>query len=429
VPAVSEYLVRLHFAEIWFGAPGGGSGGRGSRVFSVDLEGAPAEVVDLDLLAAAQPMTAVVKELRVRVVDGRLNVATSAKVDQAKLSAIEVLRVPETVPVTVPVTPPVPSSTSTFAPGQGRPFADGTAYNAPLPANAVLDPASSSMVAFMARNGRAYANLYAYADPVFDGDSSSPLQTVRCTMPWGTCDTQTRPLRIPAVARPTPGTDGRMIIVDWTSRQVCDFWQARRTSTGGWEASWATCASIDGGQSGPSGGATGAGINALAGVVRTYEMRQGRIDHALSFATDNSCRTVFRFPAVKTDGSSSRGDCIPEGARVQLDPVHQRRRHPRHHPRREGRRQGPADLRRLQPRQRGRPHGLRLREPDRRGRPLPRRRLRLGLLRHAAHPLEQAPRPAPVGRSLTARRTGTAAAVRARGPRLSVPSAALGRSA
>lgn len=181
VPAASEYLVRLHFAEIWFGAPGGGAGGRGSQIFSVDLEGASAELVDLDLVASVPPMTAVVKELRVRVIDGRLSIATSAKVDLAKLSAVEVLGVPETAPVTAPAPT---AQVSAFGPGQGRPFANGTAYNTPLPASPVLDPGTALMVAVIARNGRPDANLYDFGDPAFDGDSSSPYYTVRCTMPW-----------------------------------------------------------------------------------------------------------------------------------------------------------------------------------------------------------------------------------------------------
>jgi hypothetical protein len=49
-------------------------------------------------------------------------------------------------------------------------------------------------------------------------------------------------------------------------------------------------------------------------------MRSGVIPHALSIATDNSCSGGFRAPAVKSDGSSGRGDCVPEGARLQLDP-------------------------------------------------------------------------------------------------------------
>jgi len=55
-------------------------------------------------------------------------------------------------------------------------------------------------------------------------------------------------------------------------------------------------------------------------VVRVEEIARGRIDHALVFSTNNPCRDDHRYPATKTDGDSSRADCVPEGARVQLDP-------------------------------------------------------------------------------------------------------------
>ncbi|MDP9395279.1 MAG: malectin [Actinomycetota bacterium] len=332
VPAAGDYVVRLHFAEIYWGAPQGAAGGPGKRIFSVNLEGGAVELANYDIAASVGSMRAVVKQFRTRVTDGQLTLTTNATADRAKLSALEILRpattavspTPTPTPTATPTATPTPTATATsstaFGLGWGRPFAPDSAYNRPIPAGAVTDPNSAAMVAVIARNNRAYANLYDYGDPVFDADSASPQYSVACTMPWGTCDLETKRIRIPSGAKPTPGTDGRMIIVDWTLREVCDFWQARRTSTGGWETSWGTCASIDGEGSGLSGGATGAGINALAGVVRTYDMRQGRIDHALSFATDNSCQRVFRYPAKKTDGSSARSDCIPEGARIQLDP-------------------------------------------------------------------------------------------------------------
>lgn len=202
---------------------------------------------------------------------------------------------------------------------QARMFSATSAWNVRVPADPVIDSRSADTVARLAREGRAVANLYDYGDPVFDAREDSPQVVVECTRDWGTCDLERRPIRIPEGARPNSGSDGRMIVVDRVSRQVCDFWQAERTATG-WSTSWGTCASTDGDGRGPSGGATGGGVNALAGVVRTEEMRRGRIEHALSFATDNSCRRVFRYPATKTDGTSSRADCLPEGARVQLDP-------------------------------------------------------------------------------------------------------------
>jgi hypothetical protein len=176
------------------------------------------------------------------------------------------------------------------------------------------------MVASVTQTKRANALLYEFGTPVFTADSSSPLAGVDCTMNWGTCDLEAGKIRIPANARPNAGSDGAMIVVDLVARKSCDFWQAKRASSTQWTTSWGTCASLDGDGRGPTGGATGGGVNSLTGLVRTFEMRKLDIPHALSIATNNSCSGQFRYPATKTDGKSSRADCIPEGARLRLDP-------------------------------------------------------------------------------------------------------------
>ena len=65
---------------------------------------------------------------------------------------------------------------------------------------------------------------------------------------------------------------------------------------------------------------TGAGVSRLAGVVRIAEVERGEIRHPLVFSTDIACSGAHRFPASKTDGLSDDPACIPQGARVQLDP-------------------------------------------------------------------------------------------------------------
>lgn len=202
----------------------------------------------------------------------------------------------------------------------GRPFAPDSAWNTVLPNRPAMDPGSAAMIARIAPSNRATANLYEFGDPVFTADARSPVATVECTENWGTCDLEGRRVRIPADAQPTSGSDGRMIIVDLVAGTSCDLWQASKVAPGRWSVGWGTCAPLDGDGRGPSGGATGAGVNTLAGVVRTFEMRNLLIPHALSIATDNSCSDEFRYPATKTDGESVRSDCIPEGARLQLDP-------------------------------------------------------------------------------------------------------------
>ncbi len=98
-----EYVVKLHFAEIYFGATGGGPGGSNKRVFSATLEGAPI-ITDLDINAEVGPMTALVKTFTTQVDDQVLNLNFSASVNQPKVSAIEIYG--EGSLVTEPTEPP-----------------------------------------------------------------------------------------------------------------------------------------------------------------------------------------------------------------------------------------------------------------------------------------------------------------------------------
>ena len=91
--ANGEYTVKLHFAEIYWGAVG--SGGAGSRVFDVDLEGK--QVLDnYDIVAEVGTLTPVVKTYTVTLTDGQLNLSLTADrtrggVNQPKLSALEII--------------------------------------------------------------------------------------------------------------------------------------------------------------------------------------------------------------------------------------------------------------------------------------------------------------------------------------------------
>ena len=83
------YTVRLHFAEIYFGAPGGGTGGVGKRVFSVALEG-KSVLTNYDIIQEVGPVAAAVKTFTTEVTDQELTLNFTASVDQPKVSAIEV---------------------------------------------------------------------------------------------------------------------------------------------------------------------------------------------------------------------------------------------------------------------------------------------------------------------------------------------------
>ncbi|WP_234998789.1 malectin domain-containing carbohydrate-binding protein [Demequina sp. NBRC 110057] len=92
VSGTGNYQVTLHFAEIYWGATNGGAGGTGKRVFSVNFEGGPTEISNLDINAQVSPMTAYKTLNEVWVTDGTLNIALTASVNQPKVSAIEVIK-------------------------------------------------------------------------------------------------------------------------------------------------------------------------------------------------------------------------------------------------------------------------------------------------------------------------------------------------
>ncbi|WP_138475803.1 malectin domain-containing carbohydrate-binding protein [Dyadobacter bucti] len=97
--------VILHFAEIWFGAPGKGAGGIGKRMFNVDMEGSR-KLTNYDIYAkAGGAIRAIQETFSVTVTDGVLNINfLSGAANKPKISAIEV--VPASgVPVTLTLTP------------------------------------------------------------------------------------------------------------------------------------------------------------------------------------------------------------------------------------------------------------------------------------------------------------------------------------
>ncbi|MDZ4701212.1 MAG: malectin domain-containing carbohydrate-binding protein [Rhodothermales bacterium] len=91
VPGDGDYNVAIHFAEIFFGAPGGGVGGAGKRVFSIDIEEGQAVLTNLDIYAEVGATTALIKTFEgITVTDGLLDIFLTSSTREGKISAIEV---------------------------------------------------------------------------------------------------------------------------------------------------------------------------------------------------------------------------------------------------------------------------------------------------------------------------------------------------
>jgi hypothetical protein len=195
-------------------------------------------------------------------------------------------------------------------------FRASSPWNTAIPAHPALDPRSSQIGAYLGSEMRAFADLYESGTPVWEASGRGPRDHVGCTERWGRCELSQQPIQIPSDASPAPGSDGSMVVIN--GRKGYDFWRARKTSLTGWTAAWGTRFNLAG--RGTGNGATGAGVPLLAGLPRLAEMERGQIEHALDFVTSNTCASVYRYPASKTDGRSEDSECIPEGARIQLDP-------------------------------------------------------------------------------------------------------------
>lgn len=85
-----DFIVCLHFAEVYWNCPGGQPGGVGSRIFNIDLEGNRV-LQNYDIIADAGCRTAVVKYFDVTVIDDTLNIKFKPSVNRPKISAIEVV--------------------------------------------------------------------------------------------------------------------------------------------------------------------------------------------------------------------------------------------------------------------------------------------------------------------------------------------------
>lgn len=197
------------------------------------------------------------------------------------------------------------------------PFSASSPWRQALTSDAPIDPGSAAMIAAVQPEPALVANLVEYGIPIYSTNADTPSYAVNCTeVRYGLCPLAGWPVLIPDGAEPNSGSDGVLVTVDEASGLIFEFWRAVKSGDH-WSTSFGAVNSLRG--SGWGGAATGSGASRLAGVIRMAEISAGHIPHALALQSNNTCPT-FRPPALKSDGTSTKDDCIPEGARLQLDP-------------------------------------------------------------------------------------------------------------
>lgn len=135
---------------------------------------------------------------------------------------------------------------------------------------------------------------------------------------------------IPPDAQPAPGTDGEMVIINVDTGEEWGMIKANKDIAGNWTAGGVYRYHIENSGVPPEGFAQrGAGIGALAGIVRPCEIEKGDIGHAVTIAYDSpcspdTCRSNGWDPVIppftKTDGEGLSTFDIPEGARLAIKP-------------------------------------------------------------------------------------------------------------
>jgi hypothetical protein len=207
-----------------------------------------------------------------------------------------------------------------------RPYTDGSAWNSLISSNAPVDAQSADMIATLSARGVLRSDPRQYTYPVHFADASTPRVTLTCSNLCSTVTSDGRQpsqgsMSIPLVdeAKPSAGSDAQVIIIDRATGDEYDLYQydaATRTVKNA--SRYVGGVYRDGTPS--SYISRGAGVPYLAGLVRQWEIKAGRIDHALALGYPLTRATRCVYPASKTDGDSTSADAIPEGARIRLDP-------------------------------------------------------------------------------------------------------------
>lgn len=173
-----------------------------------------------------------------------------------------------------------------------------------------------------------------YAYPIYYVDGSTPKVDVRIGGVFGVAgDNDTTINYMPRTTVQVPlkpefvasaGSDGSLIVIDTDTGAEYGFWKL--SNSGGWSATNGSSYNIKWDGSPGDGNdraftSRGAGLPYGAGIVKAWEVKQGRIDHALAMALGGAVKagTTHVFPATKSDGTGGAGG-VPEGTRYQLDP-------------------------------------------------------------------------------------------------------------
>ncbi|MBI5296228.1 MAG: hypothetical protein HY869_12205 [Chloroflexi bacterium] len=224
------------------------------------------------------------------------------------------------------------------------PYSEDSLWNTPIDwQRARIHPLSDKMMAaFFKRDDWIGSDTTQYAPNIYFVDEATPLAPVALWSNRSFRDAfdgntvllgqpgETVWVPLPSHARPAPGTDGELVVVNIDTGEEWGLAKAHKDLNGGWSAGGVYRYHIGNSGVPPMGFAQrGAGIGSLAGIVRPCEVVRGEIGHAVTIAYDYPCTPevcarngwpAFIPPFTKTDGEGTSQFDIPEGARLVIRP-------------------------------------------------------------------------------------------------------------
>ncbi|MCU1488012.1 MAG: hypothetical protein JWN67_4758 [Actinomycetia bacterium] len=197
------------------------------------------------------------------------------------------------------------------------PFASTSPWNLPIGSGATYESVGDARTATLLSTARstAWVNAEQYSHPVYRASATDPVVTVRRS---GFADVT---FRLPVGATPAAGSDRHLHVVDPTGRWLDEDWHVIGTAP-----ALTTGYHVRTDLYGPGvgqGGVRAYGGSAVGGLIRTWELEQGTIRHALALAleADQLGRGPV-WPATAEDGDAARSYTgnVPMGTLAAIPP-------------------------------------------------------------------------------------------------------------
>ena len=224
--------------------------------------------------------------------------------------------------------------------GPFRFFSPSSVWNAPLAANAPLDPNSAALVAAFDEqiaaeeqaNTGPWINTTSYSVPVYTVPKNQP--TVAVTLVKHVAEpalsSAWSAVPLPPGALPANGSDGILAVWQPSTNRLWEFWRLSHEGSS-WHAQWggaihhaSSSLGVYGSEAWPGAksfwGASASSMSLLGGLITLEDLEKGRIKHALEMAVPARRARIYASPAQRTDGKSANPLSLPEGAHLRLSP-------------------------------------------------------------------------------------------------------------